>query len=483
MVSHLKMINTFSQHKSNKSSNLKIWLDDHPTGSLNDLDFVTLHIDAQSMDVDAPPDTIDVDEDDDIIDDEDALPYDLADSDDEDLVNVDDDDDDDVAVVYSNVSRCSKGHGGDGGGDDNLLPHQIGGGYRGNPKTQLGRQESRHAEYPQRNQEPQMETSATRDYPSLIHTFFLTHTVGSVFLNPEDKALYDEMLRLQGLGSNTPTGVPYTEEDIMAIVRGGKQRGHIPARVAGAGMMSQEMMRTAMRMRRRRTIVRGCGFPGRHVSRENPPPWHLIVCLKLCGPDIVAREGILFELFRSMFPGRHVALETYPLRQVARDSPELSLGKMANVVVLLGIRERNVQASSHLITYPYFKNLHTITRDRASRGAGRASRASHAKGASKLNSHRSGMKNLYSYKVVNGMYIYPGKEQEEMLRLQGLGTYIDDLIMAIVRRGEQRHIPGIGRVLTGRGRDVLIGSGGGRDDEPDDDEDADKEEEEEDADS
>nr|GEW90762.1 hypothetical protein [Tanacetum cinerariifolium] len=46
---------------------------------------------------------------------------------------------------------------------------------------------------------PEMETSATREYPSLIHTFFLTHTVGSVFLNPEDKALY-------GLGSNTPIG-------------------------------------------------------------------------------------------------------------------------------------------------------------------------------------------------------------------------------------------------------------------------------------
>nr|GEV96163.1 hypothetical protein [Tanacetum cinerariifolium] len=55
-----------------------------------------------------------------------------------------------------------------------------------------------------------------------------THTVGGVFLNPEDKALYDEMLMLHGLGSNTPTGVPYTEDEIMAIVRGGKQRGHIP---------------------------------------------------------------------------------------------------------------------------------------------------------------------------------------------------------------------------------------------------------------
>ncbi|GJX36061.1 hypothetical protein Tco_0247618 [Tanacetum coccineum] len=71
-------------------------------------------------------------------------------------------------------------------------------------------------------------SSATREYPSLIYTFFLTHTVNGVFLNPEDKVLYDELLRLQGLGSNTETGVPYTEDEIMAIVRGGKQRGHIP---------------------------------------------------------------------------------------------------------------------------------------------------------------------------------------------------------------------------------------------------------------
>nr|GEX16403.1 hypothetical protein [Tanacetum cinerariifolium] len=35
-----------------------------------------------------------------------------------------------------------------------------------------------------------METSATREYPWLIYILFLTHTVGGVFLNPEDKALY-----------------------------------------------------------------------------------------------------------------------------------------------------------------------------------------------------------------------------------------------------------------------------------------------------
>ncbi|GKB69139.1 reverse transcriptase domain-containing protein [Tanacetum coccineum] len=67
--------------------------------NLNDLDNAALHIDGQSTEVDSLPDIIDVvDEDDDIIDDKDALPHDLADSDDEDLINVDDDG---VDKVYS----------------------------------------------------------------------------------------------------------------------------------------------------------------------------------------------------------------------------------------------------------------------------------------------------------------------------------------------------------------------------------------------
>nr|GEV20175.1 reverse transcriptase domain-containing protein [Tanacetum cinerariifolium] len=62
--------------------NLKIWPDDHPTGRSSKIWSI-----------------IDVDKDNDIIDDEDALPHDLADSDDKDLVNVDADID--VAIVYS----------------------------------------------------------------------------------------------------------------------------------------------------------------------------------------------------------------------------------------------------------------------------------------------------------------------------------------------------------------------------------------------
>ncbi|GKB83520.1 hypothetical protein Tco_0950415 [Tanacetum coccineum] len=160
MVSRLKMINTLSQHKSNNASTLKIWkvvehvnhkrfsnggvivVEDDPdiihvensfdltlTTSLNDLEIATLHIDGQSIDVDAPPDIIDVDEEDDIINDEDILPRDLADSNDEDLVNVDDDG---VVVVYSKMSAdVARGQGGDGGGDDRPPPHQLAGGCRG----------------------------------------------------------------------------------------------------------------------------------------------------------------------------------------------------------------------------------------------------------------------------------------------------------------------------------------------------------------
>nr|GFA17502.1 hypothetical protein [Tanacetum cinerariifolium] len=59
---------------------------------LNDLEITALLIDGQSIDVDAPPCIIDVDEDDDTIDEEDPIPHDLADSDDEDLINLDIDD-------------------------------------------------------------------------------------------------------------------------------------------------------------------------------------------------------------------------------------------------------------------------------------------------------------------------------------------------------------------------------------------------------
>nr|GEU74254.1 hypothetical protein [Tanacetum cinerariifolium] len=262
--------------------------------SLDDLDFATLNIDGQSMDVDAPPYIIDVDEDDDLIDDEDALPHNLEDSDDEYVSNDDDDD------ISADVAR---GHDGDGDGDDhpppgkgtqkpnrggrkasrldtrkqtrNLRLRRITDQWGSQPiwfdfndkgtlmplgdhathwtsrcipflaqyrvKEKAGvignimiafwldpKNLDRAAQNAQNLAKSTMESSATREYSSLIQTYFDIQTVNDVFLQDEERLLYKEMLRLKDLGPNMPSGVPYTNDEIVAIVRRGKQRGYIP---------------------------------------------------------------------------------------------------------------------------------------------------------------------------------------------------------------------------------------------------------------
>ncbi|PWA82869.1 hypothetical protein CTI12_AA173260 [Artemisia annua] len=62
--------------------------------------------------------------------------------------------------------------------------------------------------------------SKDKQYPSLIQSFYDTHCDEDV----------EEMVRLRDLGANTPDGVAYTEEQILAMVLKGKQRGHIAGR-------------------------------------------------------------------------------------------------------------------------------------------------------------------------------------------------------------------------------------------------------------
>nr|GEY34236.1 hypothetical protein [Tanacetum cinerariifolium] len=165
-----------------------------------------------------------------------------------------------------------------------------------------------------------MESSSTREYPSLIHTFFVTHTVGEVFVWDEDRALYR-------LGFNTETGVPYTKEEIMAIVRKGKKRGHLlgvgrvlsgratggcppppqsivdPADVeklkkrvpAGAGMMSQALMRMTRRMAIVRDVIyMATSLPG---NPEN-----------VAGDSGKCRSGIVRNGLDPMGRTRHIFL-------------------------------------------------------------------------------------------------------------------------------------------------------------------------------
>nr|GFA24132.1 F-box domain, leucine-rich repeat domain, L domain-like protein [Tanacetum cinerariifolium] len=65
-----------------------------------------------------------------------------------------------------------------------------------------------------------MQTSTTQEYPSLIDTFFVAHTVNGEFLRDEDRRIYVEMRRLEAMGT-------YTDDEINRLARGGKQRGHI----------------------------------------------------------------------------------------------------------------------------------------------------------------------------------------------------------------------------------------------------------------
>ncbi|GJY63739.1 putative zinc finger, CCHC-type, LTR copia-type gag-polypeptide, partial [Tanacetum coccineum] len=236
--------------------------------SLNDLDFATLHIDGQSTDVDAPPDIIDVDKDDDITNDKDALPRDLEDSDDEDLVNVVVDDDD--VAMSADIAR---GHGGDGG--VMIAPLHT---RQGKQKTQFGWQESGQAAYLSGDPEPRVKEDHgctwPRPDPGVADALpFLAPGPGGAeggglgkdwdpiyngnksalkaqhwVQNPETETndvesirrgrpgsrslaslrdMQEEMLRLQSLGSNTETGMPYTEDEIMAIVQKSKQWGHL----------------------------------------------------------------------------------------------------------------------------------------------------------------------------------------------------------------------------------------------------------------
>ncbi|GJX36881.1 hypothetical protein Tco_0248438 [Tanacetum coccineum] len=64
-------------------------------------------------------------------------------------------------------------------------------------------------------------SSATQEYPSLIDTFFVAHTVNGEFLQDEDRRIYEEMRRLEATGT-------YTDDEINRLARRGKQRGHIP---------------------------------------------------------------------------------------------------------------------------------------------------------------------------------------------------------------------------------------------------------------
>ncbi|GKB75019.1 hypothetical protein Tco_0936431, partial [Tanacetum coccineum] len=243
-------------------------------------------------DVEAPPNIIDVNEDDDFIDDEDGVPYDLAHSDDEVFANDDDDDvavmsaavargysggDDPSCPLPRPLHTGCQGVGGrkanrGGRGASRLATHgetrNLGLKKIGNPMYYpswhkieeekkagvLGKlmDPTRHVMW--QPSDPNLPRRSSRQSGIRRLTIGLTlstlpepfkmlkirqrarssvgrdpdHLLSSEICRWRAPRLEKEMIRLRDLGANTPTGVPYTEDKIMAMVRKGKHRWHIP---------------------------------------------------------------------------------------------------------------------------------------------------------------------------------------------------------------------------------------------------------------
>nr|GEV43214.1 hypothetical protein [Tanacetum cinerariifolium] len=217
---------------------------------LKDLNSVTLNIDGQSTDVEAPPDIIDVDEDGDFIDDEDGVPHNLADYNDEFLANDDDADTweaenptGEAVQPTDSVAQNQEGHRtacGQGLRRQQVILKEkhrfldpIGRVMWQASNPDLLRTSSKHSgirrlticlilsTLPERfkmlKTRQRARSSASRD-PDHLLSFKISRWRAS---RPE------EMIWLRDIGANTPMGVPYTEDQIMAMVRKGKKCAHI----------------------------------------------------------------------------------------------------------------------------------------------------------------------------------------------------------------------------------------------------------------
>ncbi|GJU49011.1 phospholipase-like protein [Tanacetum coccineum] len=278
--------------------------------SLNDLDNATLHIDGQSTEgCTLPPNIIDLDEDDDIIDDEDALPHDLADSDDEDLVNVEDDD-----GVEVDVSICCTGPRRNGGGDIVPLHYHIlpvAGVCFANEapiKANLGGRKA--------------DRLHTRPGDRYIGVKEITDDEGT---RPPPSIVFewDDKKTMMPLGEHASHWSNYLGELIREMPLYYPSWQKVPAERKAAIMTKIRRpvddhlicnpRAWAILMRASSSISKSCTIPIRLISRQR-------------SLGKVARERIPGELSPSNYPGRHVARDEYPQRHVAREGVEMSLG-------------------------------------------------------------------------------------------------------------------------------------------------------------
>nr|GEV14774.1 RNA-directed DNA polymerase, eukaryota [Tanacetum cinerariifolium] len=237
----------------------------------------------------------------------------------------------------------------------------------------------------------------------------------SYMVYSQSYALIEEMLRLQALGSNTSSGVPYTKEEIYALARKGKQRGHLP----GVGRV---LPRRATDVRIPPSPSPQCTHNSGDVEKLKKKNKYLTKQVNLMmklfrsddkfsqmlnqfeskpefgnasgsggceddemagdedggedeedekdgdsptkSPGKVVRESIPGELSLSIYPGRHVSRDWYPQRQVSREGVDLSLGKVGyGTVVDVYIPNRKSKVGKRFAFVRFIK-LDFVSRER-----------------------------------------------------------------------------------------------------------------------
>ncbi|GKA06811.1 hypothetical protein Tco_0686035 [Tanacetum coccineum] len=381
--------------------------------SLNDLDNATLHIDGQSTEVDAPPDIIDVvDQDDDITDDEDALHHDLADSDNEDLINVDDDG---VDKVSADVARS---HGGDGGCEDRPPPHHVPSGCmgcfanrgKGKRKPNLG-----------------------------------GRVVGR--LNTRDKTRNLSLKEV--MDKKGPVPIRFELRDKQTVMPLGDHAAHwssyIGEVIRGVPLYYPSWLKVPKE--RKAALIRDIGAQFDLRPHMESPDWTEI------NAGIQQHLQKAYNTNKAAFKAQHWVIDpttgTYDVKKIRRARPE------------------DITAEEWEKYIKFWNDPRNIARDAQNRQS------------SGTQEYPSLIDTFFVAHTVNGEFLQDEDRRiyEEIRMLEAIGTYTNDEINLLARRGKQRrHIPGVGRFESGG----ASGSGGygddeeSADDQEDEDEDGDR---------
>ncbi|GJR03420.1 F-box domain containing protein [Tanacetum coccineum] len=370
--------------------------------SLNDLDNAALHIDGQSMKVDAPPDIIDVpDKYDDIIGDEDALPHDLVDSDIEDLINVDDD-----GMSSADVARSHKG---DGGGDDHPPSHVVLADCKGKRKPNLGGRGAGMMN--------------TRDKTRNLSLKEVAEAKGSVLIQFD----VGDKQTLNPLGPHADHWSNYIGEVIRIVPLYYPSWEKVPkerkaALISNIGTLFD--LRLHMDSSRWTEISEGNNMHLQKAYNTNKAS------------------------FKAKYWNADPTTRTYDVEAIRRARPEeITAAEWDKYIKFWNDPKNLARAAQNRLN----RQKSVVTSRQGSRSLARL--RDEMRQASDTQEYPSLIDTFWRTHTVDG--VFPKDEDrriyEEMKRLEATGEYTEDEINALARGGKLRgHIPGVGRVLPSR---------------------------------